>query len=287
MNVRQILESVFKRSKLSFVILLKSLSILLIFSYFRLGSNILKPVKNKLQTEIRKPFEYSQELEWFAMYAANVFKYDSADLLRRDYPAYADHVVDEYRECRYTIMRLGHKVFVSIRGSTTQQNWVDGLTAEIMAGRHKGYYVVAKGIAEAVNSYCSDLDDVYITGCSMGGAVSILVAELIKANIAKVWAFANPKPSQLDYGYLPVVSVHDMRDPVVYLPAFTLIARYKHQGERVAYVDGAWWVYQDCWKTDLLLSPLFISEPIDAATHVQYGERLLELKNQPTSGGEL
>lgn len=292
-EIKQLLKDLWADSKISFVLLLKTLSFVLIFSYFKLGNNILKPLKTRLQKQVRTPYlpntQQLSELEWFAMYAANIFKYDTVDALRIDYPTDTHHVVGEFRECRYTIMRKGHKVFVAVRGSTTGQNWRDGVTAEVKRGYHKGYYTVAKGIADVISQYADRYDEIYITGGSMGGAVSILVGWLLDDrgyNLKKIWAFANPKVSERDYGHLPVINVFDMRDPVVYMPSFTLIGRYRHQGKRLAYVEGQWWMYEDNWRTDMLLSVWFMSEPIDFATHTQYGERLLELKDAVTRNAE-
>ena len=286
-DYKQILKRVWNDSKLSFVILLKTLSFLLIFSYFRLGNNVLKRLKQKLERSARVKYQPTgaelMELEWFAVYATDIFKFATAQDLRDSYRTYTGHTVGEFRECRYSIMRQGHKVFVSIRGSTTEQNWIDGLTAEMSSGNHAGYHAVAKGIADAIGRYADGGDVIYITGGSMGGAVSILAGWLLSDRgytLGKIWAFANPRVSQHNYGHLPIINVFDMRDPVVYMPSFTLIGRYQHQGKRLVYIDQSWWLYQDCWRTDLLLSPWFMSEPLKPETHMQYGDRLLELKER-------
>ena len=173
MDVKNILKRVWKRSKLGFLNLLYSLALTVVFSVLKLGNNLLAYPRSQMEGTVRTKFkptvEEFRELEWFATYAIKIFQYKNVELLRKDYEGYDDYVVDEYREARYTVLRKGNKVFVSIRGSTTDQNWVDGLTSEVVyddelaSGVHKGYATVSKGIADVLGQYCGKDDEVYLT----------------------------------------------------------------------------------------------------------------------------
>lgn len=293
MNVKQIFKNVWKRSKLSYLILAYSATMVYLFSLLRLGNHILLPVRKWLEKSAREEYKPSKaefgELEWFASYAINVFQFHDKVLLQAAYPTFDDHVVDEYREARYTIIREGSKVYVSIRGSNNEQNWEDGLTShqkydgELSTAVHSGYMTVAKGIADILSQYCNDDDEIYVTGGSMGGATSILVGWYLADRgygVKKIWAFANPKVTSGDYGHLPVVSVLDLRDPVVHLPSFHILNRYRHQGKRLVLSEGTWYMYEDSWKTDLLTSIMFATSKIDVQSHMGYADRLLELKSK-------
>jgi hypothetical protein len=294
MNYTEALKMLWQRSKVSYLILLVSLIKLLPLAKLKLGSNVLAYVRERLEDKAVTKYEPTKEefdeLAWFATYAIKIFQYDNATVLKAEYPMFTNHVVDEYRTCRYTLLRQGNNVYISVRGSTTQDNWIDGLTSELTysdelgAKVHMGYDEVARGIADAISlSYLRLDDNVYITGGSMGGAVSTMLGWYLKTrgfNLVKVWAFANPRVSEDDYGDLPVVNVLNLQDPVVYLPSFSLFTRYRHQGIRLCYSQGEWKWYEDSWRTDLLTSALFITDGIKLEEHLTYANRFMELRDK-------
>ena len=298
-NVKRALGKIWKRSKKSYLVLLASLVKLLPFSWLKLGKWLLAYPRKKLEevavTEFNPTIVELEELEWFANYAIHIFQWDTKEKLAKAYPEFTGHVVDEYRTCRYAVIRDGSKVYISVRGSTTEDNWVDGFTSELEYSKelgehvHMGYDGVAKGIMDKLvqGRLVSPLDEVYITGGSMGGAVSILLGWYLDDaiyNVKKIWAFANPRVSDGDYGHLPVVNVLNMKDPVVYIPSFTLFTRYRHQGKRLCYVDGQWKWYSDSWQSDLLMSPYFMVDGVEVQEHLKYGEYLIKLKEEMTDG---
>jgi esterase/lipase len=185
-------------------------------------------------------------------------------------------------------MRDGNKVYIGIRGSETAENWVDGFTGVLDHSKdldstvHKGYDKVAKGIADELkHNYLKSSDEIYITGGSMGGAVGTILGWYLHGwsfNVKKIWAFANPRVSDSEYGHLPIVNVLDLRDPVVLLPSWGIFTRYRHQGERVVYTQGKWWKYNDSWRTDLLTGGLFITEELKLEEHLKYAEKFFKLK---------
>lgn len=294
-NIKRALGRIWKRSKVSYLILLVSLAKLLPMSWLRLGKWLLAYPRKKLEDKAVTKFEPSkedlQELEFYAWYAINVFQWDSSEDLAKAYPQFTDHAVDEYRTCRYAVMRNGSDVYISIRGSTTEDNWVDGFTSEMVYSDelennvHMGYGDVAKGImTELVAArLINPMDNIHITGGSMGGAVSILLGWYLDDNIyavKKIWAFANPRVSDGDYGHLPVVNVLNMKDPVVYIPSFSLWNRYRHQGKRLCYTQGEWKWYNDSWQSDVLMSPYMMTESVKVKEHSAYGDLLVELKKK-------
>lgn len=241
------------------------------------------------RVEYKPTKEEFDELEFFATITMMVFKYDSAKTLEQAHPGYDDYVVDEYREHRYSILRKGKKVIVSMRGSNNGQNWSDGFTSHLVyddvleARVHSGYSEVAKGVADRLSQYCDEQDEIYLTGGSMGGATSTLIGWYLDNrgyNVQKIWAFAPPRVSDGDYGHLPIVSVLDTRDPVVLLPAYSIWKRYRHQGKRLVLHEGTWYMYEDSWRTDLLTSSMFLVEAIDSQTHAGYADALYELKDK-------
>ena len=286
-------KTLWQRSKLSVALALTSLVKLGVLSKLRLGSNILSYPRKQMEKTVRKEFlpskEEFAELEFFAGIAAKIFGYNDASILHRAYPKFTGHLVDEYDTCRYIVMRDGNRVYVGIRGSKTTENWVDGFTSELEfqpelgEDAHKGYSEVARGIAGVIKDvYLGSNDEVYITGGSMGGAVATLVGWYLDGwsfKVKKIWAFANPRVSDGEYGHLPVTNVLDLRDPVVMLPSWGLFTRYVHQGKRIVYTQGKWWTYEDDWRTDLLTSGLFLTEELKVEEHLKYAEKFFKLKS--------
>lgn len=290
-NIWRALGRIWKKSKWSFVILLSSLAKLLPLSLLRPGKWLLAYPRKKLEAVATSKFEPTMEelmeLEFYAHYAIHIFQWGTSESLEKAYPDFTDHLIDEYRTCRYVFMRKGQDVYISVRGSTTETNWVDGFTSELTYSDelgekvHMGYNEVAKGIyTELVaRRLINPLDRIHITGGSMGGAVSILLGWYLDDaiyNVVKIWAFANPRVSDGDYGHLPIVNVLNMKDPVVYIPSFSLMQRYRHQGKRLCYTEGEWKWYNDSWQSDLLLSPYMMTESVSVKEHLKYGEYLIK-----------
>lgn len=291
MDYKAILKSMWKRSKISYLILVYSATMVYLFSLLRLGNHILLPVRKWLEKSAREEYKPSKpefdELEWFATYAIKIFQFHDKATLQAAYPTFEDHIVDEYREARYTIIRDGSKVYISIRGSENAQNFEDGMVSELKPektlGRkiHSGYNSVGKGIFEKIKPLIKHDDIIYLTGGSMGHAVSLVVGMYLHEdgyNIGRIWGFAGPRVTDYDYGYLPVTNVFILKDPVVYLPTFHPLTRWRHQGNHVVLVKGVWYLYQDSWKSDLLLSPLFMTEKVDVSSHTSYADELLKFK---------
>ena len=290
------LKALWKRSKISFLLAGVSILKLAILSKLKLGNNILSALRKKFEARVSTPYTPTKvelvELEWFAKFATDIFKFDNANVLKKYYPTYVNHVVGEVRTCRFAIVRKGSNVYVSVRGSSTMDNWVDGFTIEVTRDRslradvHKGYNLVAVDMVIELRQWIGFTDTVYVTGGSMGGAVATLLGWHLDNegyNVQKVWAFANPRVSEDDYGHLNVVNVLNLKDPAVYLPAFSLFTKYRHQGDTLAYSNGQWRWYRDSWETDLLTSMLFISEDVKLEEHLAYGARLMELKQTLTA----
>lgn len=292
MNVKQILKSMWKRSKISYLVLAYSLAVVVVFSFLRLGKHILaypsKRMEAKVRTLYRPDKEEFQEMELFATLTMMVFKASNAGDLEKLFPGYDEYLVDEYREHRYAVLRKGKKVIAVMRGSNNAQNWADGFTSELVYDDvldthvHSGYAEVSKGVADRLSQYCSADDEIYLTGGSMGGATSTLVGWYLYDrgyNVRRILPFANPRVSSGDYGHLPITNVINLRDPVVFLPSFSLFKRYRHQGDSIVYVDGDWYHYEDDWRTDLLISAVFLKEAVNVYAHGEYAGRMIELKN--------
>ena len=293
MDYKAILKSMWKRSKISFVLLAYSLVVLLTFSFLRLGSNLLaypsKRMESKVRTLYRPSKEEFQEIELFATLTMSVFKANDAKELENLFKGYDDYVVDEYREHRYAILRKGKQVIAVMRGSNNAQNWSDGFTSGLVYDDvldthvHSGYAEVSKGVADRLSQYCSADDEIYLTGGSMGGATATLIGWYLDNrgyNVKRILPFANPRVSSGDYGHLPITNVINIHDPVVFLPSFSLFKRYRHQGDNIVYVDGDWYHYDDSWRTDLLTSAVFLKEKTVVKSHMEYPDRLLELKSK-------
>lgn len=292
MDYKAMLKELWQRSKASYFVVGLSLIKLWYSNKMGFGRNVLKPLRNHLdkqRVEYKPSAIELMTLEFYATLAAKIFSYNNSQILRHAYPTHSDHVVDEFDTCRYTLMRKDNQVTVCIRGSKTEENWIDGFTVDLVRSKelgvsvHKGYYDVAKGVCDAVMDYSHPYESVVLTGGSMGGAQAILVGWLLQqrgVKVDKIWAFANPKISSGDYGHLPVISVLNLHDPVVHLPAFSLFHRYRHQGERLVYTEGKWWMYPDNWQTDWATSLLLLKDEIVVAEHLKYADKFFVLKEQ-------
>jgi len=287
------LKQLWKRSKVSYFIAGASLLKMGLFNKLQLGSNVLSYPRKRLEAKAVTPYEPSREdfaeLEFAATIAAKIFSFNDSDILKRAYPSFTDHYIGEFNTCRYSFMRQGNKVFIGVRGSKTTENWVDGFTTELNyspeldAKVHSGYDSVAKGIFDEVKDKMTWESEIYITGGSMGGAVGTILGWYLDDdgyNVAKIWAFANPRVSSGEYGHLNIVNVLDLKDPVVFLPAFSLFTRYRHQGVRLIYAQGKWSWYEDSWRTDLLTSMLFLQGRLDVKEHLKYAEKFFKLKEK-------
>jgi len=292
MNEKEALRKLWNTSKLSFVLALISIAKLGLFNKLLLGNNLLSYLRKKLEAKAVSPYKPTKEefaeLEFSATIAAKIFSFENDDILRKVYPQFTDHFIGEFNTCRYSFMRRGNKVFIGVRGSKTTENWVDGFTTELNyspeldAKIHSGYNSVARGIFDEVKFKVLAEDEIYITGGSMGGAVSTILGWYLDDagyNVAKIWAFANPRVSSGEYGHLNIVNVLDLKDPVVFLPAFSPFTRYRHQGIRLVYAQGKWSWYEDSWRTDLLTSMLFLKEKLDVKEHLKYAGKFFKLKS--------
>jgi hypothetical protein len=295
LDLGTILKSLWKDEKYSFFLLLKSLIGLLPHAIIRLGSHILRPLRNTLEKQIATEYKPSvdeyKELQHFGTLANYIFKVENEDELKKEYPGYGFYKIGYYRDCRYVVMKKFDEVTVVCRGSENNQNWIDGLSSELTykdeLGHkvHKGYNAVASGIYEQlVNESIINKDSkIYLTGGSMGHAVSVVLALYLNKHgydVEKVYGFAGPKVTDYDYGHLPVINVLNLRDPVIYLPLLSLLTRYRHQSDHIVYTRNGWMKYKDSWQADLLLSVWLIDEKLDINEHGYYPKRLKELEDE-------
>lgn len=287
------LRIIWKRSKYAYLVMLRSLLTIVPFSFFTLGNNLLKDLRIKFENEVRTPFAPTKkefdELWFFAALARNIFFYENEAYFIKDFPDYTDHVVGEYKGCRYCLMRKNNNVYISIRGSANMENWVDGLTSTLVQvdslGKkiHTGYNDIALGILNEINPYLKISDDIYLTGISMGHSMAIILSFYLGMSptntIKKVYGFGGPKITDFDYGKMPVTNVFIKNDPVVHLPSFSIFSRYRHQGNHIVLDNDGWFHYKDCTKTDFLLSPYLLDSPLILDRHHDYIKEIRKLGN--------
>ena len=185
---------------------------------------------------------------------------------------------------------------VTIRGSVTTENFVDDLNDDIQWSEkmhsmvHDGYLEIARGIALIVTDYTGAMLsrwpdkerlDVQIQGHSMGGGLAVMTGNLLtlegKVNVTGICSVAGPKVIQADYGNLPVTHIFHVQDPVPYLPVWTIITPYRHQGKRLLIQpDGSMALYKDGLSTDLYNSIWTLTYPLSVSAHSQYQKHFKE-----------
>lgn len=291
MNYKQVLKGIWKKSKWSFVLSLFAVLSLAMGHFLKLGklfSFIRKPLENKVRTPWNPTQTDINALDFYVNLVMNVFKFKDTDMLKEAYPLFHDHSVNEFNEVRFSVMKDDNGgAIVCFRGSETTQNWIDNFITsftydpELNATLHSGYLELAKGIANILEERLDKEKPVTLCGGSLGGAMSIGVGWLLDSrgyDVAKIYAFANPRITDDDYSHLNILTILNKQDPVVFLPVFTPLQKYRHQGKRLVIDADGWHEYKDCGTTDFLLSYLFLDRPLVPSEHGAYVKRLNEFK---------
>jgi len=290
MNIKRILKTTWNKSKISFLITLKTVVFLLVFNYLRLGSHTLAPIRSWLETQVRSNWNPTvselKELINYAEYAIDVFHIESTEDLKEKYHGtynadfYHVHTIDN---TMFFIIRKANQLFVSIRGSVNDDNYISNLDAELEKDEeletliHSGYRDIAIKIADYVESFILPYDQIHLTGASLGAAVATIVGWYLddrNYDVRKIVAFDSPRISDSDYSHLPIITILNKQDPVAYIPSFTLFGKYRHQGKRIVYESGSWYVYKDDDKSDLLLSWVMFNKSLDIGAHMKFQENL-------------
>ena len=283
MNYLSIIKKIWKESKLGFLLSIVSMSILIINNILLLGRRFFF-IRKWLENKVRVPWNpdsfEANKLKFYADFSLRIYRYTSVEKLKVAYPDYRCYV-EEFRETRYCVIVKNNNVYVSVGGSVNEQNWADNLSMAFRRNKHLdknlhyGYGTISEGIADDLRNkrIVNKESNIHITGSSLGGVVGIGVGLHLNNsgyNIKKVYVFANPRLSDTGYGNLPVTCIHNKRDPVVYLPVFTLFHRYKHSGRRLILDNDGWYEYKDNYITNILMSVWFIDSVTHPLEHLKY-----------------
>lgn len=313
MDYKNILKSIWEKSKLSFFLSFFSISALYLKGFVILPFRFVPAtVRNKLHDQASEPYRPRQkalaEFGFAARQAIEIFAIDNAAHLQEAYPGFDGYHVGEVRHVRYTLItdKQNRAYHVAIRGSENEYNWVDNFSPEfeqdeeLNATLHKGYRAIALEVLNELQPLLENRNYVIsVSGGSLGGAVSVAVGWYLDSrgfNVGQIYNFAGPKLTDDDYSYLNVLTVVNTLDAVWMLPLATPLHRYRHQGKRIVIIPARdyrenpgvaeWRIYNDSLLSDFLLSSWGIYRKLDAAEHTAYGtyfQRFLENSAVPDS----
>lgn len=180
---------------------------------------------------------------------------------------------------------------IIIRGTDNEANWVQGLNPDgewsesLKSIVHDGYLDIAAHISSRVLKYLDGrLTKVKIQGHSMGGGVSVILASILNEvktiDLVAVYSIAGPKVIQADYDDLPVTHIMHVQDPIPYLPVWTFITPYRHQGLRLLIEpDGTMGLFKDSVNTDLHNSIWLLMHQLDIEAHSNYSRYFKERRS--------
>lgn len=182
---------------------------------------------------------------------------------------------------KYAAGYRGTHAKVVIRGSNNLGNWMANLNSSgsdgITGYSHKAYAHIASAIAgELLHRLPADIKTVHVCGGSLGGALSILVAKILKdaGKIVTATSVGGPKTTRANYDF-QIFHVRHEQDPVPYLPLWDPINRYDHDGHTyLIKKDGSVRFYKNNLVTDLSLSLLCLEQELDPGTHTGYAEHI-------------
>lgn len=97
--------------------------------------------------------------------------------------------------CRCFIARKRNKVVISFRGSDNLRNWLNNFSYKKSNDVHGGFWTTANKLYEKIREYIQVNDEIYLTGHSLGAALSLIVGNLLYEDlkyVRSVVAFESP-----------------------------------------------------------------------------------------------
>ena len=296
MDYKKLLGRLWRTNKLALLTAVYNIVILGINTVLRLG-RIIKPIFNRrvvegelkfthlrLMVELQRPLIFS-----LRMLSSNSTE-ETAKLFTELTLVKAIYVQDVM--VVFGIDNLG-KAHIVIRGTVDIENWADNINADMQWDSkihtvvHDGYKEIADEIARHFSIYLIEIENdtdpekLIVQGYSMGGGLAVLTALYLEKliEIEKVYSIAGPKVVFYDYGKLPVTHVMHEQDPIPYLPVWTLLTPYRHQGERILITkDDIFIALPDSFRTDIYSSLWMLRNKLNLSAHTSYGKYIAKDK---------